>query len=189
MARLLRDTRFALRMLRKRWGITLVAMASPAAAIGGNTAVFSMVSALLLRPSSVAGPERVLLVQERLEVQSLNLSNFTVSEGTYAGLKERSRTAAQWAAYRTAQRGLRGSERAEPINVAEVTPGPEAVGVVEQAPLGVAGAYRCAGNEPPGTRRTSRPLVDSRTSKRPSSSTGVKVAEPYSASTSGASKG
>jgi len=45
MANFLRDTRFALRMLRKRWGITLVAVASPAVAIGGNTAVFSLISA------------------------------------------------------------------------------------------------------------------------------------------------
>ncbi len=69
MAQLMRDTRFALRMLRKRWGITLVAVASLAVAIGGNTAVFSLVSAVVLQPTSVVAPERVVLVQERLKTE------------------------------------------------------------------------------------------------------------------------
>ncbi len=36
MSQIVQDTRFALRMLRKRWGITLVAVASLATAIGRN---------------------------------------------------------------------------------------------------------------------------------------------------------
>jgi putative ABC transport system permease protein len=123
MAQLVRDARFALRMFRKRWGITAIALVSLAIAIGGNTAVFSLVSAVLLQPTSVVEPARVVLVQERLKTQSLNLSNFSVSEGTLADLRERSRTTAKWAGYRVAQRGLRGSESSEPITVAEVSPG------------------------------------------------------------------
>jgi len=123
MANFLRDTSFALRMLRKRWGVTLVVVVSLAVAIGGNTAVFSLVSAILLQPSSVVEPERVVLVQERLKAQSINVSTFTVSPGTWADFQERSRTAQSFAAFRVSQRGLRGSESTEPIMVSEVTPG------------------------------------------------------------------
>jgi len=123
MAQLMRDTRFAVRMLRKRWGITLVAVASLAVAIGGNTAVFSLVSAVLLQPTSIVAPERVLLVQERLKTQSINLSSFSISEGTWNDLRDRSRVVQAWGALRFAQRGLRGTDRTEPISVSEITPG------------------------------------------------------------------
>ncbi len=123
MAQLVRDARYALRMLRKRWGIALIAVVSLAVAIGGNTAVFSLVSAVVLRPTSVTEPERVVLVQERLKTQSINLSSFTISPGTWADLRERSQTAQSWAALRAAQRGLRGTERTEPVSIAEATPG------------------------------------------------------------------
>ncbi len=123
MAQLMRDTRFALRMLRKRWGITLVAVASLAIAIGGNTAVFSLVNAVLLQPTSIVAPERVVLVRERLKTQSANLGGFSISAGTWDDLKDHSRVAGSWGALRFAQRGLRRTDRTEPISVSEVTPG------------------------------------------------------------------
>ena len=124
MAQLVRDTRFALRMLRKRWGITLVAVASLAVAIGGNTAVFSLVSAVVLQPTSVVEPERVVLVQERLKTQSINLSNFTVIPGDLGRpAAAQPHRAVVGRAPPFAQRGLRGPDRTEPVNVSEVTPG------------------------------------------------------------------
>jgi putative ABC transport system permease protein len=65
MQALLRNLRFALRMLAKNPGFTLAAVITLAVGIGANTAIFTVTSALLLRPFPYREPDQLLSVDEK----------------------------------------------------------------------------------------------------------------------------
>lgn len=66
METLLQDVRFGMRMLRKNLAFTAVAVVTVALGIGANTAIFSVVNSVLLRPLPFNDPDRIVSVWQKL---------------------------------------------------------------------------------------------------------------------------
>ena len=80
MQSLWQDVRYGARMLLKNPGVTLVAIIALTLGIGANTAIFSVVNAVLLRPLPYGDAGRLVTVWEKKEGKRpqnvINLGNF-----------------------------------------------------------------------------------------------------------------
>ena len=114
------DSRFAIRMLLKQPGFTAIAVATLALGIGANTAIFSVVNAVLLRPLPFPHSEQLVLVSDDLTGRQVNDVGMSVLE--LQDLQERSGVFEEISAVWPVDANLTGSDRPERVELLAVSP-------------------------------------------------------------------
>ena len=109
MGALLQDLRYGARTLRKSPGFAVVAVIALALGIGANTAMFSVVNSVLLRPLPYAQPESLL----RIYTSMPQFRDASISYPNFLDWQQRSRSFEAMAAYRTTSFNLTGSANPE----------------------------------------------------------------------------
>jgi len=104
MASLWSDLRYGLRLLRHAPGFTAVAVGALALGIGANTAIFSTVDAVLLRPLPFADPDRIVMVWEDASASSFPKN--TPAPANFVDWKRRSHVFSDMAATQGASASL-----------------------------------------------------------------------------------
>jgi predicted permease len=108
MQTLWQDLRYGARMLQKRPGFTLIAILTLALGIGANTAIFSVVNALLLRPLPYVDSERLVLLSAKLSTGERDSASYP----NYVDWRARARSFEGMAVGWLYSFALRGGDRA-----------------------------------------------------------------------------
>ena len=109
---MLHDLRYGLRMLAKSPGFTIVAALSLALGIGANTAIFSMVNVILLKPVPVSEPDRLVSV---FMLDQRNPGNLPFSHLNYKDVRDHNQVFSGMAAFSFAQLNWSNATESEQI--------------------------------------------------------------------------
>jgi predicted permease len=109
------DFRYAFRMLRKNVTLTLVIVASLAIGIGANSAIFSVVDALLLRPLPYPQPDRLAAIW--LHSPGIGILRDWPSPGQYIDIQNQNHSFDQMAIAQSRTFTLTGREQPERVDV------------------------------------------------------------------------
>jgi putative ABC transport system permease protein len=113
----LQDMRYAVRTLARTPGFTLAALVTLALGIGANTAIFSVVDTVLLRPLPYKDPGRLVMIGDRAPDGSAS----NVGYATFQDLRDRSRTVPEMAAIRSWNPTLVAEGEAERLSAMRVS--------------------------------------------------------------------
>ena len=114
MNTLLQDIRYGFRMLLKHKGFTAVAVLALGLGVGANTAIFSLVNGVLLRPLQFPNAERIVYFEGKNPTAGITDSNISFLD--FTDWSQQTDLFASTAAYWTASANL-GADGAEPERV------------------------------------------------------------------------
>lgn len=127
MNTLLQDLRYGVRMLLKHPGVSIVAIITLALGIGANTAIFSVVNAVLLRPLTYKDPERLVSLWENVPAHG----RWRASPANFHDWKKQNTLFEDMSAYGGSAMSLTGDGEPEQLHGSRVSSGYFAVVGVE----------------------------------------------------------
>src|SRR5215510_5773396 len=107
------DLRFAFRQLLKNRGFTTVAVLTLALGIGANSAIFSVVNGVLLRPLAYPEPERLVRLHE--SNIKLGFPSFSIAPGTFLDWQARNHVFENLAAVGSSDFNLAGLDKPQRV--------------------------------------------------------------------------
>jgi predicted permease len=128
---LVQDVRYAARALRRNASFATIAVTTLALGIGANTAIFSVVNGVLLRPLAVRDPDRIVTVMSYSPTEPLSV--YASSPANFMDLHRDTRAASQFAAFSISQATVVGP--GEPESFRAVTTVGDLFGVLGVQPL------------------------------------------------------
>ncbi len=116
------DLRFALRLLHKSPGFTAVAVLTLALGIGANTAMFSVIEAVLLRPLPYSNPNELVSVASTWQRGGIT-TPFSSSPPDFFDWRDQNRSFSSMFAYRIGEYALTGHGEAKRVRAVMATAG------------------------------------------------------------------
>jgi predicted permease len=113
------DIRYALRMLRKNPGFTAITVITLALGIGVNTAIFSLVDGILLRPLPYQQPDRLVRIVN--SQRQIGLETWGLSQANFTFLRDGNHSLESVAAYSTSGANLTGNGEPERVSLGTVS--------------------------------------------------------------------
>jgi predicted permease len=144
---LLQDLRFGLRTLRKSPGFTVIALFTLALGIGANTAIFSIVDAVMLKPLPFPDSDKLVFMTSAFEKQGVT-RNFATSYADFLDWRSTAKSFTGMASYHHDSFTLAGLD--QPLHVSGETVSGDFFSTLGTQPLLGRGFTR--DEEKPGTR-------------------------------------
>jgi len=124
MSGIFQDIRYATRQVRKAPGFAAIAVVTLALGIGANTAIFSVVNGVLLRPLALRDPDRLVRIWHTPPQSSFpGISTFSVSPANYLDWQSQNQAFESMAIYGFRGFTLTGGDKPEQVDVGAVSAG------------------------------------------------------------------